>query len=55
MKVSKASVDYSKGHPGSKCSLCTHFFRGAQGKQGTCELVAGSIDPDYWCEKFKKR
>lgn len=48
-KVSKASVDYSPGRHNSRCGLCTYYY------QGTCELVAGHIDPDYWCRLFKMR
>lgn len=42
---------------------CAHFLIGktvasssaiAGVHQGTCELVDGSIDPVYWCQKFKK-
>lgn len=46
-KVSKASVDYSPGMDGRYCHTCEHYLG------GSCELVRGSIDPDYWCRKFK--
>jgi hypothetical protein len=38
----------------SRCKNCVHFYRGVQGKLGSCELVAGSIDPEYWCKKFRR-
>lgn len=49
-KLSKESVDYSPGKGGSRCRNCQHY----QG-DGACEIVAGEIDPDYWCERFEKR
>lgn len=50
MKLSKESVDYSPGHRGSRCGICRHFLG-----HGVCEIVAGRIDPQYWCKKFSKR
>lgn len=49
-KKTKTEVDYSKGMPKSHCSLCVHYL----GK-GVCELVAGKINPAYWCKLFKKK
>jgi hypothetical protein len=54
MKQAKASVDYGKGMKSAHCSICTHYQRGKQGLHGSCELVAGSIDPEFWCKLFKK-
>lgn len=48
-KRSKESVDYGKGHKDSHCSICRHYT------SGSCELVAGKIDPSYWCKLFKKK
>jgi hypothetical protein len=46
----KAEVDYSPGHPGSKCSLCRFFLADTK----TCLKVAGPIEPSYWCRLFQK-
>lgn len=48
-KVTKASVDYSKGMATSRCGICEHFQ-----KPDSCTKVAGRIDPQYWCRLFKK-
>ena len=45
-KYTKESVDYSKGTPEKHCGICEHY------RHGSCRLVKGEIDPDYWCEKF---
>jgi len=45
-KLSKESVDYSKGLPDAHCGICEHY------RHGTCLIVEGEIEPDYWCEKF---
>ena len=60
-KVSKDSVDYSRGMYESHCGptfrddkgYCKHFISGA-GVYGTCEEVRGTIDPIMWCTMFKK-
>lgn len=49
-KVSKESVDYSHGMPARHCGICVHFQ-----SPHSCERVEGDIDPDYWCELFKKK
>ena len=46
-KLSKDAVNYSPGEDDDRCSNCKHFQ-----SPSSCALVAGSIDPDYWCEKF---
>jgi len=54
----KAETHYSPGHQSAHC--------GGDGKFGTrgmcrhylgrlCEIVAGQIDPDYWCEEWDRR
>jgi hypothetical protein len=64
-KSSKESVGYSKGMPHSHCGpllrrdtgYCKHFelkFRGEPYKQGSCEIVEGSINPSMWCKKFSR-
>lgn len=47
-KVTKASVDYSPGMGKTRCRNCAHY----QG--GSCEIVRGDIDPDYWCQEFER-
>lgn len=49
-KLAKSDVDYSPGKGETRCKNCEHF-KG----DGVCAIVAGGIDPDYWCEKFKAR
>lgn len=44
----KAEVDYSLGKGSDRCKNCEHFIDG-----GHCALVAGTIDPEYWCKKFE--
>jgi hypothetical protein len=47
-KVSKASVAYE--HPAAKsnhCGICRHFQ-----SPHACEIVAGEIQPEDWCERF---
>jgi hypothetical protein len=46
-KLSKQSVDYSKGTPEDHCGVCEYYEHGA------CRIVDGEIDPNYWCERFK--
>jgi hypothetical protein len=52
-KASKASVDYSPGHPDSHCAICSNFQGSA------CAVTSsdgpptpGRIDPNYWCKQF---
>lgn len=49
-KLSKTEVDYSAGKGDDRCKNCKHFIAG-----GSCELVEGEIDPDYWCKKFEAK
>jgi len=54
VKKTKESVDYSRGHPDSRCGLCEHFVPGRlRGQLGECELVRGTIDPRFWCRLFE--
>lgn len=49
-KRSKPSVDYSRGHPtGDHCGVCEHYAA------HRCELVAGEIDPAFWCKLFERK
>lgn len=49
-KRTKASVKYGPGHARSRCGVCTYYR-----VDGSCELVAGRIEPDMWCELFHRR
>lgn len=49
-KRAKDAVDYGLGHEGSRCGICVHYITG-----GSCRLVAGKINPSYWCKFFVKR
>lgn len=48
-KKTKEEVDYSKGMPQSHCGICRHFR-----EPSSCTLVAGKINPEYWCKLFEK-
>ena len=50
VKLEKPDVRYSKGHKNSRCGICKWFI-----KPRGCKWVKGDIDPDYWCELFKKK
>jgi 8-oxo-dGTP pyrophosphatase MutT (NUDIX family) len=45
-KVRKASVNYGKSTGHDRCGNCVHF------RGGSCERVAGDIDPGDWCELY---
>ncbi len=48
-KYDKDEVDYSLGYKPAHCGICEHYLT-----SGHCRIVAGKIDPKYWCKKFKK-
>src|SRR6185437_1458528 len=48
-KLAKADVNYSEGNGEDRCGNCQHFEAPA-----ACALVAGEIDPTYWCENFER-
>lgn len=62
-KLSKDETDYSLGMQNTHCGpvfhndqgYCDHY-RGDKGslRFGSCEVVEGSINPVYWCNRFKK-
>lgn len=55
-KFSKKEVDYGPGHRDSKCGLCKHFRpRRSSTEDSRCEIVAGVIRADDWCNKFEHR
>jgi len=47
VKLSKVEVDYGPGKGEAQCRNCVHFRA-----PGTCEIVAGEIDPEGWCKRF---
>ena len=49
-KKTKAEVDYSRSKGEDRCSVCVNFI-----SPDECRKVRGEIDPDYWCELFKRR
>jgi len=49
-KKAKAEVDYSRSKGEDRCSVCVNFI-----SPDECRKVRGEIDPDYWCELFKRR
>jgi hypothetical protein len=54
MKKTKPGVDYSPSTGEDYCGICEHFVK-MDRSSGTCDLVAGSISPHYWCRLFKRR
>ena len=48
-KLPKSEVDYSYGKPHAHCAMCEHFLR-----PHSCQIVAGTIDPEWWCNRFKR-
>ena len=48
-KYDKDEVDYSLGYKPAHCGICQHYLT-----SGHCRIVAGKIDPKYWCKKFQK-
>lgn len=53
-KASKAAMMYQdKPHGKQDCIGCVQFIPGANAKaNGTCRVVAGSINPHGWCVAF---
>jgi len=49
-KVSKQQAHYSKGMEKAHCGICKHFKAPDQ-----CEVVAGDVKPDMWCDFFKAK
>ncbi len=49
-KVSKQQAHYSEGMKSAHCGICKHFE-----KPNGCEIVAGDIKSDMWCEFFKAK
>jgi hypothetical protein len=49
-KLAKADVEYE--HPAAKsnhCEICRHFL-----SPDTCRIVAGKVEPEDWCNRFKR-
>ena len=53
-KVPQKVAQYQdKPKSGQKCDLCKYFIPGKSATaNGTCRLVAGSINPKGWCMLF---
>jgi hypothetical protein len=50
-KVTQESVKYqATAKDGQKCSDCNNFEA-----PGSCKLVDGAINPEGWCQLFKKK
>lgn len=47
-KQDKKTVKYGPGMTESHCAICRHY------DDHKCSLVAGKIDPAYWCTLFHK-
>jgi len=53
-KYSKDEVNYRPaGSSSTTCFDCAHFRRSKGSGNGTCELVNGSIRPDFVCDEFE--
>lgn len=47
----KSEVDYSPGMGATRCGNCRYY----RASTSRCLKVKGIIDPQYWCELFKRR
>ena len=47
-KFSKSTVDYTDKGKKEHCSICKHYIN-----KTTCEIVAGIINPNGWCNRFE--
>lgn len=61
MKKQKEEVQYGKGHLHSHCGRLFHddrwsckHFRAGVGHTGNCEIVVGTIMPEYWCDQYQR-
>ena len=54
----KSEVHYTSDHGrlSEQCSKCRHYVNPTsfRGVMGVCVIVAGRIDPDGWCDRFKR-
>lgn len=52
-KVQQADVHYQTqpNDSGQKCSLCQHFIS----ESNSCQLVAGEISPEGWCDLWTEK
>ena len=52
--LSKAAVHYQDmPHSGQQCSNCAYFIPDSSATaSGSCRLVAGTIYPNGWCQRF---
>lgn len=46
----KAALYQDKPKDGAKCATCTHFQAPA-----SCQIVAGAISPNGWCQMYIKK
>lgn len=46
----KAALYQNKPKEGAKCATCTHFQPPA-----SCNIVAGTISPNGWCQMYIKK
>ena len=55
-RFTKNEVKYTDDHGTSseQCSKCTHYLGKIRGA-GVCEIVWGSINPEGWCNKFRRK
>lgn len=54
-KYTKSEVNYrDAGSSNTRCEKC-RYFRWADGGNGSCKLVLGSIKPDFVCDEFETR
>lgn len=54
-KLSKRSVDYSRGMAKSHCLICGHWQNHGADNLSTCEVTEGLVRTSQWCNKFEKR
>lgn len=51
-RYDKKAVEYTDDHGDSpeQCSKCHYYIN-----QETCRIVRGRINPEGWCNRFKRR
>jgi hypothetical protein len=54
MKLTKRETHYSLGKGSTVCGKCTHWIGVGLKTKGACEIVAGVIRRDYWCDRFDR-
>jgi hypothetical protein len=52
-KQDPTTVNYRPAEGAQTCGSCRHFIPDQTSARGTCDLVAGAIDPQWTCDLFE--